>query len=393
MVLLDFISARDKPTTSQTQSAQDASSKKPTEAPATSAVDPPSGDPVAPTGASTPPTSDSPPISQTKGSNAPPVAGQPDSAATRSPSASRRWSFQGHFRLLRKSNAPLPTTIEKHDDPAAAAPTAAPKAPTGRAKPSVPSNAARRAKQSALVVRSLIVGQDTDEGGVAPPRERVSSSQMKNVKAQLLKPKSAGKVIAELKALPAFADSTLHASRPIQAVCLPYGDEEADKKHLSNIRNVKATKTTATTATTTTHTSTPSPIGITAIDAVTEAIRNLHIVSLFTAPNLGLGGPEDGPGILAGALPTAEKVLDGFTEITPQLMALGYATGKDVFPSHTDIHPPTDRVSILTCTSLVGHRVAKIPNVFCADWWGMELLLPPPSLEYLNVSFHALVLA
>ena len=387
MALLDIISARDKSTAatpSQTQSAQDAPSKKPTEAPATSVVDPPSGDPVAPKGDSSPL-----PVSQTKGSNAPPVAGQPGSAATRS-STNRRWSFQGQFRLLRKSNAPLPTTIEKHDDPAATAPTAAPKAPTGRAKPSLPSNTARRAKQSALVVRSLIVGQDTDEGGVAPPPERVSSSQMKNVKAQLLKPKSAGKVIAELKALPAFADSTVHASRPIQAVCLPYGDEEADKKHLSNIRNLRATKTT----TTTTHASTPAPVGITAIDAVTEAIRNLHIVSLFTAPNLGLGGPEDGPGILAGAVPTAETVLDGFTEITPQLMALGYATGKAVFPSHTDIHPPTDRVSILTCTSLVGYHVAKIPNVFCcADWWGMELLLPPPSLEYLNVSFHALILA
>jgi hypothetical protein len=240
-----------------------------------------------------------------------------------------------------------------------------------------------------LIVRSLIVGQDTDEGGVAPPRERFSGAQMKNVKAQLLKPKAAGKVITELRALPAFADSAAsRAGEPIQAVCLPYNDEEADKKHLNNTRNVKATATT-TTATTTKRT--PSPIGGAAIDAITEAIRNLHIVSLFTAPDLGLGEPGDGPGILAGAVPTAEMVISGATQITPELMALSYATGRAIIPGDKDIYPPTDRMSILTCTSRVGHHVAAMSNVRCVDWWGLELLLPPPTLAYLSVSFYALI--
>jgi hypothetical protein len=354
MALLNFIGARDNSTAttpSQMQSAQEASGKGPTEAPTTPST-PLSGDPVTAKGAAPPPTSDPPPVSQSHESNAPPVAGQPD-PATRTPITNRRWSFQGHFRLLRKSNAPR-TTV---------APAAASDAPTDRAKPSpsTPLNANRRAKQSALIVRSLIVGQDTDEGGVAPPRQRYSGAQMKHVKAQLLKPKTAGKVIAELRALPAFADSAAsRAGEAIQAVCLPYSDEEADKKHLSNLRNVKATATTATTTK-----RTPSPIGGATIDAITEAIRNLHVVSLFTTPDLGLGEPGDGPGILAGAVPTAETVLTGVTQITPELMALGYATGKAVIPSDKDIYPPTDRMSILTCTSPVGHHVAAMSDVRC----------------------------
>jgi hypothetical protein len=390
MALLDFINARDKSTAatpSQTQSALDAPSKKPTEAPATAAT-PLSDDPVASKGASSPPTSDSPPVPE---SDAPPVAVQPDSA-TSTPNTDRpRWSFQGYFKLHRKPNSPR-STVEKHD---AAVPTAT---STDRTKPPALSHADQRAKKSALIVRSLIVGQDTDEGGVAsPPRERVSSAQLKSVKAQLLEPKTACRVIRQLRALPALlSDSASRASEPIQAVCLPYNDEEADKKHLSNIRGVKvpATATTATTTTTTTPT-TPSspPVRGATIDTVIEAFRNLHIVSLFTAPDLGLGEPGDGPGLLAGAVPTAETVLNGVTEITPQLMALGYATGKTLMPNHKGIYPPTDRMSILTCTSVVDHHVAEISNVRYVDWWGLELLLPPPTLAYLSVSFHALISA
>ena len=387
MALLNFIGARNKSTAaspSQTQSAQDAPSKGSTEAPTTS-VTPLSGDPVTTKGAASPPTSGPPPVSQTHESNALPVTGQPD-PATRTPNTNRRWSFQG---LLRKPNAARPS-VDKH----AAAPTAASDAPKAHPKPSAPPNANRRAKQSALIVRSLIVGQDTDEGGVAPPRERFSGAQMKNVKAQLLKPKAAGKVITELRALPAFADSAAsRAGEPIQAVCLPYSDEEADKKHLNNTRNVKATATATTaTATTTTTKRTPSPIGGAAIDAITEAIRNVHIVSLFTTPDLGLGEPGDGPGILAGAVPTAETVISGAMQITPELMALSYATGKAIIPNDKDVYPPTDRMSILTCTSRVDHHFAAISNVRCVDWWGLELLLPPPTLAYLSVSFYALIL-
>jgi hypothetical protein len=351
MALLDFISARDTSTAatpSQTQGAPGAPDKRPTDAPVTPAI-PISDDPVAAKSAS-PPTSDPPPVSQANESDAPPVAGQSDSA----PSANRRWSFQDHFRLHRKSNTPR-STVEKHDT---ATPTAASDTPTGRMKPPALSKADRRAKRSALIVRSLIVGQDTAEGGVASsPRVSVSSAQLKKVKKQLLKPRTAGKVITQLKALPAFPDSASRESEPIQAVCLQYSDEEADEKHLRDIRSVKAAATT--------HTPTPSPIRSTTIDAIAENFRKLRIVSLLTAPDLGLGEPGDGEGLLAGAVPTAETVITGATLITPQIMALGYATGKALIPNHKGIYPPTDRMSILTCTSLVDHYVAEISNVLC----------------------------
>jgi hypothetical protein len=50
------------------------------------------------------------------------------------PIAAGRWSFQGHFKLLRKPTAPRGSTVEKHD---ASAPTAATvtDAPTDRVKP------------------------------------------------------------------------------------------------------------------------------------------------------------------------------------------------------------------------------------------------------------------
>ena len=376
MAFLDFISARDKstPTTpSQTQTAPDAAGKKPTEAP-TASTTPHSDDPV-----SSPPTSDPKPVPQTHESEAPPVAGRSDSATRIGPptNANRRWSFQGHFKLLRSKQTDPRSTAEKHDT---AAPTVTTDASTDRVKPpSALSHADRRAKQSALVVRSIIVGQDTDEGGVAPPQVPISKAQLKNVKAQLLKPKSANKVIAQLRALPAFANSASHASEPIQAVCLPYSDEEADAKRLGTLRNVKLPPTT-------THAPSASPKGSETIETVTDAFKNLHIVNLFTAPDLGLGEPGDGEGILAGAVPSAETILNGFTEITPQLMALGYAAGKALIPNHKGIYPPTDRLSILTCTLLVHYHVAEISNVCCVDWWGLEILLPPPTLAYLSVS-------
>jgi hypothetical protein len=72
-------------------------------------------------------------------------------------------------------------------------------------------------------------------------------------------------------------------------------------------------------------------------------------------------------------------------------MALGYAAGKSLVPNHKGIYPPTDRLSVLTCTLLVHYHVAEISNVYCVDWWGLEILLPPPTLAYLSVSSYALI--
>ena len=366
MALLDFINARDKSTIttpSQAQTAPGAAGKKPMEAPTTSTT-PHSGDSAtaAKSATSQPVASDTKPVPQPHESEAPPVAGQSDSATRIGPStdANRRWSFQGHFKLLRRPTAPRGSTVEKHDATATVTNASTDRVPVK--PPFALLRADRRAKQSALIVRSLIVGQDTDEGGVASPQVPISSTQLKNIKAQLMKPKTANKVIAQLKALPAFSGSASHASEPIQAVCLPYSDEEADAKRFGTLRNVKPPPPT------TAHTPSTSalPIESTHSDTIAEAIKNLHIVNLFAAPGLGLGESGDGEGILAGALPSAETVLNGFTQITPQLMALGYAAGKSLVPNHKGIYPPTDRLSVLTCTLLVYYHVAEIFNVMSA---------------------------
>jgi hypothetical protein len=124
--------------------------KKTTEAP-TTATTPHSDNPPAAKSASSPPISDPKPDPQVHEPEAPPVAGQSDSATRIGPSTdanppNRRWSFQGHFKLLRKPTSPR-STVEKHDT---AACTAATDASADRAVKllSTLSNADRRAKQS-----------------------------------------------------------------------------------------------------------------------------------------------------------------------------------------------------------------------------------------------------
>ncbi|KAI9508208.1 hypothetical protein F5148DRAFT_937532 [Russula earlei] len=369
MGLLDFINARDMPTmaSSQVQKAPDVHDANTTEtdvrAQPLSDSNVASADPYD----SSPPT----PVStkaDESGAALPTAAEQAGDGTRPSASNDRRWSFPRQFRLLRKAKRapppppPPPSTVERHGG--SAAPAASSDAPARRLKKPSTSSADRRAKRSALVVRALIVGRDTDRGGLAPPQARISGARLRNVKAQLLEPKTAGKILAQLRALPALPDSASRASEPIQAVCLPYRDEEADEKLLAALRDMKQKQ--PRTAAVRPQGPPPHHPSSSAVAAVTEALRNLQIVSLFTAPDLGLGQPGDGSGVLAGAVPTAETVINGIEQITPQVMALGYAMGQAVVPDHKGICPPTDRISILTY------------------WWGLELLLPPPTLEYLS---------
>jgi hypothetical protein len=299
---------------------------------------------------------DSPPashISQAAESEASPIAKQLDKTDTDTPpNPNRRWSLQRSLGLLRKAKSP-PSDSETQD---ARAPVAS-KAAKVNAKRAPQSSTDRQAKESALVLRSLIVGQNAG----AAPHVRVSPARLNSVKAQLLKPKTANLVIAQLRALPALADSTSQTSPPIRAVCLPFTDEEAAEKHFSRLREVE-------------HPEEPTKdfvfrlptIASATVESITEAFRDLHIVSLFTAPDLGLGQPGDGPGLLAGAVPTAETVISGIVRVTPQLMVLGYATGKNILPDHTGVYPPVDRMSVLTCmASFLLHRFVKLIDVCC----------------------------
>ncbi|KAF8070180.1 hypothetical protein FPV67DRAFT_1005656 [Lyophyllum atratum] len=230
------------------------------------------------------------------------------------------------------------------------------------AKPRL-SSSDKLAKKSALVVRSLIIGPSAASPKVTPANAK---PQLSKIKSQLMKPKSANKLIAELRALPVSNElaggkgtsaATAHLATPqgpIHAVCLEHPDAEVDKLHFATLNQISEENV-----------QTSLFGGSASIDQVTAMFSQMNIVSLVRSPDLGLGQPGDGDGLLAGAVPTAETVLKGIEQITPQLMALGYATGRAVLPDHQGVYPPTDRMSVLTY------------------WWGLELVLPPPSLQNL----------
>ena len=205
---------------------------------------------------------------------------------------------------------------------------------------SIPSNKVtvstsdKRAKVSALALRSLIVGPTSALASQNTPG--LTTPNLANIKSQLLQPKTANKVIANLKDLPA-SDDPLHADKsgakgPIHAVCLAYTDAEADALYFSKLISLSGDRSRDITAS-----GLPSMLSV-PIDKISALFNEMHIIDLVNAPDfVGLGQPGDGPGILAGALPTAETVIEGVERITPELMALGFATGKAINPDHSGI--------------------------------------------------------
>jgi len=193
------------------------------------------------------------------------------------------------------------------------------------------SNSDERAENSALALRSLIVGPTSATPQTKPV---VAKPDLKSIKSQLSNPKTANKVIAHLKELPA-SDDPLHAHKPgakgpIHAVCLAYTDTEVDVLHFSKLASTSTEQMTAAAA--------HLPGVITdSVDKLAGLLKEMRIINLITAPDFGLGQPGDGEGILAGALPTAETVIEGIKQITPELMALGFATGKAITPDHSGI--------------------------------------------------------
>jgi len=215
----------------------------------------------------------------------------------------------------------------------------------------------RRAEESALMVRELIVGPTAVSPSVT---KAVARPHVGKLKSQLMKPKSANKVIAHLRSLPAEGDlpNDGKKSGPIHAVCLAHTDKEEHALHFSKLSKTDAQK----------EDNVIDAMGdcsSAAVESLSTLFNEMNIIDLIKSPDLGLGQPGDGGGILAGALPTAETVIKGVEQLTPQLMALGYATGRAIIPDHTGIflcrvpgllltgnsgiHPPTDRMSVLTC--------------------------------------------
>lgn len=187
----------------------------------------------------------------------------------------------------------------------------------------------KRAKESAVIARSVIIGDhNTPPASRANKTKPPSKSDVARVKAQLLEPKTAAKVITHLRVLPRHAnDIATNTNVPIHAVCLNMSDRDVHDQHFAQLQSVATAS----------------------LSAVSIALVDLHPIDLVTAPNMGFGAPVTAQGLFAGAVPTAETVIDGIEQITPQLMALGYATGKAILPDHKGVFVPSDRLSVLTC--------------------------------------------
>ena len=200
------------------------------------------------------------------------------------------------------------------------------------------SKSEKRAKESAEIVRALIIGPNSISPAPRKP-QALSKVRLDMVKSELAKPKSANRVISQLRNLDLATDSSAllpvanvpsqpaaagKRHGPIHAVCLDNTDEDFEKQHFAQLKPDVPSDTVGLFA--------ESVITANA-DSISSMLGNLHIVDLV-GTDFGFGQPTTGQGILAGAVPTAETVLTGIRLITPQLMSLGYVTGQTLLPDH-----------------------------------------------------------
>jgi hypothetical protein len=143
-----------------------------------------------------------------------------------------------------------------------------------------------------------------------------------------MRPKTANKLIAQLRTLPASGQPSVdYTCRPIHAVCLAHTDSEEHRIHFAKLSPAEGQLSAQ-------DINVPGVISA-PLDTLTDMFKEMHAIDLVASPDLGLGQPGDGKGVLAGAVPTAETVLQGVQQITPELMALGYATGKVISTDHS----------------------------------------------------------
>jgi hypothetical protein len=238
------------------------------------------------------------------------------------------------------------------------------------AKPPAPAKPpTESAKQTAILVKSIIIGPTDPKAGTVPA---VSKQQLNKINSQLTDNKKANEIISHLRTLSVGDDKA--AGQPIHAVCLAYTEEEADRRHFSLLapgggtataepteeakpaptEAAKAEPTEAAKAEPTEAAKTEPPQAVLApipalvspktvtseISALQDMWSNMHVINLITAPGLGLGQPGDGAGLLAGAVPTAATIIEGIDQITPQLMSIGFAAGKAIVISHAGAYDP-----------------------------------------------------
>lgn len=250
----------------------------------------------------------------------------------------RRFSFQS-LAFIRKQPAEHKRALSTIEDDKKR--EKAMKAAQKHAMEEQVSKSNKRAKKTALIVRSLIVGPTSAEPKMTPT---IAKPQLNKIKSQLLEPKKANKLITQLRQLPARDEpgNSPHSNGPIHAVCLAHPDAEEEALHFAKVASDGDASSLLTL----------SGALSTSVDKLTEMYKQMHIIDLIKSPDLGLGQPSTANGLLAGAVPTAGAIVQGLEQITPELLALGYATGKVVLPDHTGMLPFFVRQYFLSLESL-----------------------------------------
>lgn len=205
-----------------------------------------------------------------------------------------------------------------------------------RARSVTNSRSEKRAKESAEIVRALIIGPNSISPASKKP-QALSKVQLKKVKSELAKPKSANKVIFQLRnldivtnpsaPLPVVDTATQPTGKrrgPIHAVCLDKTDEDVEKHYFTQLKPDAPSDAADLFA---------ESIVTAGVDSISSTLGNLRVVDLV-GTDFGFGQPATCQGVFAGAVPTAETVLTGIKLITPQLMSLGYVTGQAILPDH-----------------------------------------------------------
>lgn len=232
-----------------------------------------------------------------------------------------------------------------------------------------PTTKERRATKAALALRTLILDPPALEVvALSVPaiplvpqkgtKGRKSTAQIpqlrekdvERLRTQLLKPEEAKMVIASAR--------NLHIDKPNaaveRAVCLDCSESQADQliveaKRIETARRAKEKQLDAHRFSTLKSAPPPPPrlpvllslfAGLSAIGAATGADSTIMTLGLFEpASAMSLHRP------LAGALPSAETLRRGFDALINAESKIYLYEG----PSHKNIHPPLDRISVYTC--------------------------------------------
>lgn len=217
-------------------------------------------------------------------------------------------------------------------------------------------------------------------------------ADLKKIKDKMLDPTSAATIVNYLRRLPPSNDSTVPSietvatleSKPTQLVSLSMTDEEADKLFSSRLRTSSKSRIAIVNG----EGAAPVSMHNASLSSIFDTIKDLQLVSyLGTGGNFGFGDSvDDQPSaILSGSIPSSATLMTGLTEIAKAIFSLGYASDELPYPSHKDVHPPTDRTSVMTCRYLL-KNYHSIGVTFLSDIWGFEICIPHDSVIYLGVS-------